>query len=72
MKEKIIEIIGHGMEIERAELMADKILALLINYDAICEIVEDLNAGSLVLAKMGCYDLATELSDLSKRIFEML
>jgi hypothetical protein len=71
MKDKIIEIIGHGMEPERAELMADQILALRnteLILMIISEVESELNKILYPLVKYGMYNEATEVSIMSKKI----
>lgn len=71
MKDKILEIIGHGMEPERAELMADHILALRnteIILMIIGEVEDELNKMLYPLAKRGLYDEATEVGIMSKKL----
>jgi len=51
MKEKIIEIIGHGMEPERAELKADELI-ILFNEHILNKFKESLdnNANNLMMS----------------------
>ena len=71
MKEQIIEIIGHGMGPERAELMADQILALRntgLILMIISEVEAELNRMFYPLAKRGLYDEAREVGIMSKKL----